>query len=206
MWKHLNDTKGHENHPNKLPKGRYYKIVVWIACHGFLDVIAFSVYCAAYLSPSISVSEKFFLQNMSSIVGSYHVACFPIVYCGIRDLKFHDQLKLRSMATTRRNMKSMVDGLAPTSPTSPIRILGQSFGDDGPISPNSEKKLGHSTERIQTNENLEKPTEDVEGLPGYVDTPTEDIRKSTETIKKSMETIKKSTEELPSQANIYHLE
>lgn len=125
MWKHLKEGRSRDGLNSKLPRMRYYKVVVLIACHGFLDFIAFAVYCVATLTPDISPVQKLFLQNFSSTVAAYHVGCYPLVYCGVRDLKFKDQIKVRSIASSKRNLKSQ-DALIPISPISMYRLDGRS--------------------------------------------------------------------------------
>ena len=146
MWKHLKQARNVDGQSIRLPTRRYYKVVSWIACHGFLDIIAFAIYIGAVETPVISSSLKTFLVLLSSNVAVFHVSCYPIVYCGVRDLKFHEQIKERTLASSRRIIRSS-DCNPPVSPLGITRKTGRSGGYDVGSPPNS-KRLGKSDEDV----------------------------------------------------------
>ena len=100
MWSHLNEAKGRTT--NKLPVKRYYRVVALIAFHAFLDILSLIIFSMARNVLNSSAELSFFLQYSSTTVVAIHVGIYPFVYCGIRDLKFHDQLKERSKSKSSK--------------------------------------------------------------------------------------------------------
>ena len=92
MWKHLKESEAKDR---KLPVGRYYKVVAMIGGHAFLDIIALIGYASAKLLPNLGATERAFIAIWAATMTAIHVGFYPIVYCGVRDLKFHDQIRER---------------------------------------------------------------------------------------------------------------
>ena len=128
MWKHLKDHKRYESHPNKLPRKRYYKVVIWIACHAFLDIIALIVFAVARMAPGVAARERSFLDYLSTPVVAFHVGCYPIVYCGVRDLKFHDKVRQQIESSKKTNMtkpkttRTVEEMYSPNIPTTDTKV------------------------------------------------------------------------------------
>ena len=92
MWNHLLSLRGLNSKKEDVPSGRYYKVVVWIAAHASLDIFSLIVFSVARIGP-VGDREQMLLEYLTTPVVAYHVGCYPIVYCGVRDLKFHEKVK-----------------------------------------------------------------------------------------------------------------
>ena len=77
-------------------------MVALIAFHAFLDILSLIIFSMARNVLNSSSELSFFLQYSSTTVVAIHVGIYPFVYCGIRDLKFHDQLKERSKSKSSK--------------------------------------------------------------------------------------------------------
>ena len=98
MWKHINTIQAEEE--VVIPKTRYYKVVGLIGGHAFFDVIALITFGVSQLG-SLEEEAKYFLGFFSTTMLAYHAAFFPIAYCGVRDLKFHEQIQERQSTSSR---------------------------------------------------------------------------------------------------------
>ena len=94
MWRHLKNDKRPANQAKIAQKKRFDTVIVLIAGHAFFDILGLVGFAVAKLSPDLGITERFCINIVASTVSSFHVAFYPIVYCGVRDLKFHDQVKL----------------------------------------------------------------------------------------------------------------
>lgn len=100
MWRHLQEDKANDDESSMLPKSRYYKVVVWIAAHAFIDIIALICYSVSVLNVFNDEAKNFY-GYLSTTLVAFHVAFYPVVYCGVRDLKFHDQVHERLSTSSR---------------------------------------------------------------------------------------------------------
>ena len=89
MWKHLKEGKSH------LPTQRYYRVILLLTTSTVIGLLGLTAFTAGKLGQNLEPVERFFLEVIGSTMSVFHVALYPFLYTGIRDLKFRDRIKER---------------------------------------------------------------------------------------------------------------
>ena len=165
MWKHLLSLRGRENKTGEVPTDRYYKVVVWIAAHASLDIVSLILFSVARTAPGIGEREQMLLDYLTTPVVAYHVGCYPFVYCGVRDLKFHEQIKeLRSSTGSKKKAKKSAELNSPVSPVDASHSMSTNVrkprsleSQNSPIIPLHHSRRKPRSEEPATRESLVAP-------------------------------------------------
>ena len=95
VWKHLKELKRPSENTKAVQTKIYTNVVTLMVAHVCFDLLALVGYAVSQFATDLAPFDRSAIGTVSSSMCAFHVAMFPIVYTGVRDLKFRDQVQQR---------------------------------------------------------------------------------------------------------------